>query len=87
MEKYKEHIAPNPAVEMIHASADHDLEDTAAWARKTLFPWPTVIRDDFDKTGLDQFAGEFIPHTVLIDKKGRVITTSEREAFQKIADL
>lgn len=87
VEKYKKLIAPKSTVEMIHASVDFELEETEAWARKGLFPWPTVIMDDHAKAGLEQFAGQFIPHTVLIDKNGKIITSSEREAFKNIAEL
>ncbi len=88
MEHYQELIAPNPRVAMIHASLDDDVADAAKWARAEKFPWPTVLLDEHEATGLDTLGGqEQVPDTVLVDKDGKVLTRDEEEAFAKIAAL
>ena len=86
MEKYKTKIASNPAIEMIHGA----LEPEAAaliWAKKEAFPWPTVMDQDLEKAGLEQYASTFVPGYILIDKNGKKLAENAENVFAKIDAL
>lgn len=87
MESYKKHIATNPKVELVHVSYDNEDKAAADWAKKEGFPWPTVLRSQAEASGLEAFAGDFVPEYVLLDKDGKVLARGKDEAFVKIAAL
>ena len=86
LEKYNKHIAPNPAVELIHASYDDVPEDALRWARKAKFPWPTVLMADWEAVGLNAY-GALAGEILLIDSAGKILAKDEKDAFAKIPGL
>ncbi|NIP98757.1 MAG: hypothetical protein GWO24_37270 [Akkermansiaceae bacterium] len=87
MEQYKDEVAENPKVEMIHVSLDADEGAAEAWAAKMGFPWPTVMRAKVDRSGLEAYMPRGIPNYKLIDKDGKLVAEGKGQVFQKIADL
>ncbi len=83
LEKYRAHVVPNPDVELIHASSDDTAQDALKWALKFGFPWPTVLLDDWEAVGLQDYgisAGEVI----LVDSSGKIVAEGKKKAFAKI---
>ena len=86
LEKYKTHIVPNPAVELIHASCDDAEEEALEWARKARFPWPTVLMPDWEAAGLNIY-GALAGEMLLVDHNGKILAKDEKDAFAKISGL
>jgi hypothetical protein len=87
VESYKKHIADNPKVAMIHFSFDEDEAEATKWAKKESFPWLTVLEPKHKASGLDQFAGEFIPGYILISQEGKVLAKGKDECLEKISAM
>ena len=87
MGTYNEKIATNPKVELIHVSRDQDKESAEEWAKKEKFPWPTVLPDNFERCGLSAFAGNGVPHYVLLDKDGNKLAEGLQAALAKAEGL
>lgn len=76
MGKYNDKIAENDKVEMIHISRDRDENAAEAWAAKEKFPWRTVLPDDAQRTGLNDYrTANYVPFYVLVDKDGKPLGT------------
>jgi len=73
VEKYNAEIADNPKIEMIHLSRE-EKADAEAWAKKAKLPWPTMMAKDVNRSELNKYAGRGIPHYVLVDKDGKVLS-------------
>ena len=87
VESYHKMIAGNSKVEMIHFSYDRSDADALRWAQKGRFPWPTVLGDKHDATGLEAFANNDVPEYILIRKDGKVIANGKEECFAAFAML
>lgn len=87
MESYNKKIAGNDKVELIHFSYDKSDDAALKWAKKEKFPWPTVLKDKQKATGLEEFAGDYVPEYILISKDGKVIANGKEECFAEIATL
>ena len=86
MEKYRKQIVPNPKVELIHVSLDDEEAEATKWALEGKFPWPTVLAEHYEETGLSEY-GAFSGESFLVDSAGKIISKDEKEAFRKIANL
>ena len=72
---------------MIHVSLDQDLESASEWAAANQFPWPTVLPDDVEPSGLNQFKnGNFVPDYSLVRADGKKIGSGPG-VFDKISKL
>ena len=87
MEKYNDKVATNPAVEMIHVSLDSDEKAAEAWAAKENFPWPTVMRDKLERSGLSEYAPRAVPTYLLVDGDGNRIAEGNGPVFAKVDEL
>lgn len=87
METYKEKIATNDKAELIMASLDSSEDKAEAWANEVQFPWPTVLKDDLEKTDIIDHKGRGVPHYVLVDKDGEALVTGKDACLAKIAEL
>jgi hypothetical protein len=86
VEKYRKQIVPNAKVELIHVSLDDEVADATKWALEGKFPWPTVLAEHYEETGLSEY-GAFAGESFLVDSAGKIITKDEKEAFTKISAL
>ena len=86
MKSYQDKIATNPAVELIFLSQDDDDGDTLNWAKKEKFPWPTIMQGDVSRFFLKHFDGA-VPTFVLIDRKGKKLTSGKEAIFDKLDSL
>ena len=87
METYKSEIATNPKVELIHISRDQNEDAAEEWARELGFPWPTILPDDMQRTGLDKYYGGGVPTYVMVDKDGNEVAKGLAAALQKAREL
>jgi hypothetical protein len=87
VESYHEKIAGKDQVEMVHFSYDESEEEALKWAKKEKFPWLTVLPSKHEATGLEEFAGDFVPEYLLISKDGKVVANGKDECFAEIAKL
>jgi len=86
VEKYRKQIVPNTKVELIHVSLDDEEEEATKWALEGKFPWPTVLAEHYEETGLNEY-GAFAGESFLVDSAGKIVTKDEKEAFAKISAL
>ncbi|NRB26406.1 MAG: hypothetical protein HRU37_01850 [Roseibacillus sp.] len=86
LEKYRQHVLPNPEIALIHASCDEVSEDAVKWAYKVGFTWPTVLWPDWEAVGLGAY-GAFAGEIFLVDSNGTLVAENEDEAFARIAEL
>ena len=86
LEKYRQHVLPNPEIALIHASCDEVSEDAVKWAYKVGFTWPTVLWPDWEAVGLGAY-GALAGEMFLVDHSGKLLTKDEDEAFDMIASL
>lgn len=68
-------------------SRDSDDDAAESWAKKNNFPWPTIMMDKQEKSGLEKFKGRGVPHYVLIDKEGKELAVGKDQSFDKIKEL
>ena len=76
MEKFKEVVAKNEKLEMIHISLDHKKEAAQKWAASEKFPWYTILFEDVESSGLwgfNQTGG--VPEYVLVSASGEKVGT------------
>lgn len=66
---------------------DDDKEAATVWAAKHHFPWPTVMKDELESSGLTKYSSGGIPDYVLIDTHGNKIAVGKAESFKKIKEL
>lgn len=86
MKSYKEQVATNPAVDMIHLSRDSDDGAALDWAKKESFPWPHIMKDDVEEFFLKHYGGG-VPTYVLIDREGNKLATGKGACFAKLDSL
>jgi len=88
IEKYKEHIEPNPEVEFIHISQDEGDGSAENWAEKQNFPWLTVLPKQVKRSKLLQYKTEnVVPFYILVDAQGKQLAVGQNEVFAKLTDL
>lgn len=88
MELYKQHIADNPKVAMIHISRDSNEDAAEEWAKKAGFPWLTVLPDKTERSGLDDYkTSNGVPEYHLIDGNGNTVAKGQNASFAKIKNL
>jgi len=88
IEKYKELIADNPQVEMIHVSRDEGEGSAENWAEKAGFPWLTVLPKNVKRSGLLDYKTEsYVPFYALVNAQGEPLASGQNEVFAKIAEL
>ncbi|NNC90314.1 MAG: hypothetical protein HKN82_17815 [Akkermansiaceae bacterium] len=87
MEKYKSKVADEPAVEMIHVSLDRDDSVAESWAASVGMPWPTVMRDKLERSGLSEYSPRGIPHYLLVDAAGNKLAEGSAAVFAKVDEL
>lgn len=87
MESYNKNIAGNEKVELVQVSFDDSEADALKWAKKEKFPWPTVLKDKREATGLEELSGGFVPEYLLLSKDGKVLAKGKEEAFAEAAKL
>jgi len=82
---YNQSIAENPAVELIMASVDRDIQKLSNWASAEKFPWPIIVRGDAVKSTISSYATGDVPYYHLIDKDGISVAKNLADA-KKIID-
>lgn len=91
MEKYNDTIAGNAEIEMIHISLDSDEDSAEEWAAKEGFPWPTVMPDKVERSGLRTYkTTNGVPEYHLVDAEGNTVVAGTHDgtaAFSKIKEL
>jgi|TARA_B100001105_G_scaffold247965_1_gene233185 hypothetical protein len=87
VKQYKEEVADHPSVEMIHVSLDDDKKAAESWAAKEGFPWPTVMKDNLERSGLGDYLPRGIPNYKLISMDGEIVAEGKGAVFQKVAEL
>lgn len=88
VEKYNQHIASNPLVEMIHVSMDSDIESATKWAAQESFPWLTVLPEAQEDGLMSLNPDKGAPEYLLMSAEGEIVlkATSD-EIFAKIKEL
>ena len=87
MESYKRKIAKNDKVEFIHFSLDRTPEAALEWAKKEKFPWPHVLAEAHNASGLKSYAKRFVPYYMLVDADGKILAEGNPAVFDKIDSL
>lgn len=87
MSYHKRTVSKKPNVEIVQISADQNVAQAAAWAKKEKFTFPIVLQPDQPGLQAMKYAGKGIPNYVLIDKKGKVLATGPEECKKKIKSL
>jgi hypothetical protein len=88
VEKYKQSVADNSKVAMIHVSRDRDDESAEKWAAQEGFPWLTVLPDDVDRSGLMEYRkGNAVPSYFMVDKDGNMVAEGAAACFNKAAEV
>ena len=85
MTSYKDKIAPNPDVDMIHFALE-DEDPALEWAKKEGFPWPHIMKDDMSKF-FAKYVGNAVPTYVMIDREGEILAKGKGACFAKAAEL
>lgn len=84
---YNEKIAKNPNVELVMISSDEKQNELLVWGLNEKFPWPIVVKEDAPKASLAKYAGEFVPHYVMVDSKGFVVSSDKNEIIDNVNSL
>ena len=87
METYKDRVADDPNVELVHISLDDDQGDAERWASSVAMPWPTVLRDKLERSGLSEYSPRGIPHYLLVDAQGNRVAEGHTAVFEKLDEL
>lgn len=88
MKSYNDDIASNEKVELIHISRDSDDKAAEGWAEENKFPWPTLMKDDAERSELlMSFYGGGVPTYVMIDREGNKVASGKGAIWAKLKDL
>lgn len=87
MSFHKSTVSKKDNVEIVQISADQNEDQALAWAKKSRFPFPVVLRDEQRGLLASKYSTGGIPGYVLVDKSGKVLATGSREVKQKIKSL
>ena len=69
---------PEGRLQIISCSVDQDLMAWQVALSEEQMPWPQM-REDADHPCADKYGVRFIPHTVLIDRKGHIVAVNPEE--------
>jgi hypothetical protein len=88
VEKYKENVAENPKVEMIHISQDRSEDAAEQWAAKEGFPWLTILPGDSKRREFEEYyTRRVVPFYTMVDAEGNEVATGSSAVFAKVAEL
>lgn len=76
----KEIYASQPAghLQILSCSVDQDIMAWQVALNEEQMPWPQM-REDADHPCSDKYNVQFIPHTVLFDRKGKIVAVNPEE--------
>ncbi|HJT81013.1 MAG TPA: thioredoxin-like domain-containing protein [Chthoniobacterales bacterium] len=77
---YNDMVTKHPEVELIFVSADKSPFGMETYMREANMPWPAIdFQKRSQKAGIQKYAGQSIPHLVLVDSNGNVLADSLRD--------
>ena len=76
----KEIYASQPAghLQILSCSVDQDIMAWQVALNEEQMPWPQM-REDADHPCSDKYNVQFIPHTVLFDREGKIVAVNPEE--------
>ena len=80
VKQYNSEISKLDDLELVHISADQNLAQAVAWAKKESLPWPTILNTDIQKTFIKDIKTNAVPTYVLITKNGKEIARAHDSA-------
>ncbi len=69
---------PEGHLQILSCSVDQDVMAWQVALNEEQMPWPQM-REDADHMCSDKYGVQFIPHTVLIDKSGKIVAVNPEE--------
>ena len=87
MEKYKDAVAENDKVDMVHISLDRDEKAAQSWAAVEQFPWLTILPQHVERSGLKSLIEvKGVPTYALVKADGEVVAKG-MSVFSKAKEL
>ena len=85
--KFKQKIANNDKVELIHISTDRTAARAQTWAAKEKFPWATLLQDDNYNGAKLMYPVTRFPTYMLMTAEGKEVSRDRKKVFEFIDGL
>ena len=74
-------------------NADRTQQAFMTWANHANFPWPLILKGDFEQTAANGVIGRLlstvrsVPHFLLVDKDGKMLANGNKKKVFRVAGL